>query len=49
MTILKINSSKIELQKNNVSLIRTIGKGDATTVKFSGKDIMVTTTKGKLN
>jgi hypothetical protein len=47
MNILKINNGKVELRKDNGSFIRSIGIGDATSAKFSGKDILVTTSKGK--
>jgi len=37
----------VELRKENVTYIRAIGNGDAASARFSGKDILVTTNKGK--
>ena len=38
---------KVELRKESGSYIRAIGNGDATSARFSGKDILVITNKGK--
>jgi hypothetical protein len=38
---------KVEIRKENGSLIRTIGNGDATNARWHGSDIAVTTSKGK--
>ena len=47
MNILKTIQGKIELGKDNSSLVHQIGSGDATNAKFSGNDIVVLTYKGK--
>lgn len=50
MNILKVNSGKVELRKDNGALIRTIGNGDAINADISndGAMILVTTVKGKV-
>jgi hypothetical protein len=50
MNILKINNGKVELRKDNGSLIRTIGSGDAVNADIcnDGSLILVTTVKGKV-
>ena len=47
MNILQIKSGKVEIRKDNGSLVRTIGNGDATNARWNGSDIVVVTTKGK--
>lgn len=48
MNILKVISGKVEIRKENGTLLRTIGNGDATGARWSGKDIAVSTNKGKV-
>ena len=50
MNILKISRGKVELRKDNGSLIRTIGSGDAINADISndGSLVLVTTIKGKV-
>ncbi len=50
MNILKITNGKVELRKDNGSLIRIIGNGDAVNVDISndGSLILLTTVKGKV-
>ena len=50
MNILKISNGKVELRKDNGSLIRTIGGGDAINADINndGTLILVTTVKGKV-
>lgn len=49
MNILQIKSSKIEIRKNNDSLVRTIGNGDAISAYFNGDQslVVITSIKGK--
>jgi len=47
MNILKIKNGKVEIRKDNGSLVRTIGNNDATNAKWYGSEIAVTTVKGK--
>ena len=50
MNILKINSGKVELRKDNGSLIRTIGNGDAiqADINTDGSLVLITTGRGKV-
>lgn len=50
MNILKINSGKVELRKENGSLIRTIGNGDAiqADINNDGSLVLITTVRGKV-
>ena len=50
MNILKINSGKVELRKDNGSLIRTIGNGDAVQADINSDSslILITTIRGKV-
>jgi hypothetical protein len=50
MNILKINSGKVDLRKDNGSLIRTIGNGDAVQADINndGSLVLITTFKGKV-
>jgi hypothetical protein len=50
MNILKINSGKVEIRKDNGSLIRTIGNGDAVFADFNAAQtqVLITTVKGKV-
>lgn len=50
MNILQLKSGKIEIRKDNGSLIRTIGDGKAVTAEFNADQtlIAVTTVKGKI-
>ena len=50
MNILQIKSGKVEIRKDNGSLIRTIGNGDAVAADFnSDQSLMaITTVKGKV-
>jgi hypothetical protein len=50
MNIIKINSGKVELRKDNGSLIRTIGNGDAISADINSDQtlVVVTTVKGKV-
>ena len=47
MNILQVKSGKIEIRKDNGSLVRTSGNGDATNAQWHGNEIAITTTKGK--
>lgn len=47
MNILKIVNGKVEVRRDNGSLIRTIGNGDAVSANWSGSDIVIQTNKGK--
>jgi hypothetical protein len=38
---------KVEIRKDNGTLIRTIGNGDATGARWNGTDIAISTSKGK--
>ena len=38
---------KVEIRKDNGTLVRTIGNGDATNARWNGSDIAISTTKGK--
>ena len=50
MNILQIKSGKIEIRKDNGSLIRTIGNGDAIAANFNIDQslIVITTVRGKV-
>ena len=50
MNILQIKNGKIEIRKDNGSLVRTIGNGDATSADFNSSQtlIVITTVKGKV-
>ena len=50
MNILKINNGKVEIRKDNGSLVRTIGNGDAISADINSDQSMVviTTNKGKV-
>ena len=50
MNILKINRGKVELRKDNGSLIRTIGNGDAISADINTDQslVVITTVKGKV-
>jgi hypothetical protein len=50
MNILKINNGKVELRKDNGSLIRIIGNGDAVNADINddGSLILITTVRGKV-
>lgn len=50
MNILKINKGKVEIRKDNGTLIRTIGTGDAITADFNNTQtlVVITTIKGKV-
>jgi len=50
MNILQIKSGKVEIRKDNGSLIRTIGNGDAVTADFNSDQslVAITTLKGKV-
>lgn len=50
MNILQIKSGKVEIRKDNGSLIRTIGNGDAVYADFNGDQslVVITTVKGKV-
>ena len=37
----------MEIRKENGTLVRTIGNGDATDARWNGNDIATSTTKGK--
>jgi len=47
MNILKLNNGKVEVRKDTGSLLRTIGNGDATSARWMGDDVAITTNKGK--
>jgi len=50
MNILKINSGKVELRKDNGSLMRTIGHGDAVSADINREQSLVAiTTAGVIN
>jgi len=50
MNILKLNNGKVELSKDNGSLIRTLGNGDAINADINddGSLILITTVRGKV-
>ncbi len=50
MNILKINNGKVELRKDNGSLIRIIGNGDAVyaDINRDGSLILITTIRGRV-
>lgn len=50
MNILQIKSGKIEIRKDNGSLVRTIGNGDAVSADFNSDQslVAITTVKGKV-
>ncbi len=50
MNILIIKSGKVEIRKDNGSLIRTLGNGDAVMADFNGDQslVVITTVKGKV-
>ena len=50
MNILKINNGKVELRKNDGSLIRILGNGDAINADINqdGSLILITTVRGKI-
>ena len=50
MNILQIKSGKVEIRKDNGSLVRTIGNGDAISADFSNDQslVTITTVKGKV-
>ena len=50
MNILKLNSGKVEIRKDNGSLVRTIGNGDAIAADFNSDQslVAITTVKGKV-
>ena len=50
MNILKIVNGKVEIRKDNGSLVRTIGNGDALNADFNSDQslIAITTLKGKV-
>ena len=50
MNILKINNGKVELRKDNGSLIRILGNGDAVNADINddGSLILITTVRGKV-
>ena len=41
MNILQIKSGKIEIRKDNGSLVRTIGNGDALTADFNSDSFLI--------
>lgn len=47
MNIVQVKSGKVELRKENSSLVRTIVSSGAVQARFSGKDILVTLSSGK--
>jgi phage baseplate assembly protein W len=47
MNILQVKSGKVEIRKDNGSLVRNIGNGDAVNARWYGADIAITTNKGK--
>ena len=50
MNIIKLNNGKVELRKDNGSLIRIIGNGDAISADINSDQslVVVTTVKGKV-
>ena len=50
MNILQIKNGKVEIRKDNGSLIRTIGNGDAVSADFNQDQslVVITTIKGKV-
>ena len=50
MNILQIKSGKVEIHKDNGSLLRTIGNGDAVMADFNSDQslVAITTIKGKV-
>ena len=50
MNILKLKNGKVEIRKENGSLIRTIGTGSATSADFNSDQslVLITTLKGKV-
>ena len=50
MNILKINNGKVEIRKDNGSLVRTIGNGDAISADINSDQslVVITTNKGKV-
>ena len=50
MNILQIKNHKVEIRKDNGSLIRTIGNGDAVSADFNNDQslVVITTLKGKV-
>lgn len=42
-----IKNGKVEVRKDNGSLVRNVGNGDAIAAKWSGNEIAVSTSKGK--
>jgi hypothetical protein len=50
MNILKLNSGRVELRKDNGSLIRTLGNGDAINADINDDCslILITTVRGKV-
>jgi hypothetical protein len=50
MNIIKINSGKVELRKDNGSLIRTIGNGNAVSAGINNDQslVVITTVNGKV-
>ena len=50
MNIIKINSGKVELRKENGTLIRTVGNGDAIQADINSDNslILITTVRGKV-
>lgn len=50
MNILQIKNGKVEIRRNNGSLVRTIGNGDAVIADFNSDQTLVaiTTNKGKV-
>ncbi|MEI8226011.1 MAG: hypothetical protein WCG82_08790 [Bacteroidota bacterium] len=47
LVVITTNKGKVEIRKENGSLVRTIGNNDATNAKWYGNEIAVTTVKGK--
>ena len=50
MNILKLNNGKVEIRKDNGSLVSTIGSGDAVFADFNAAQtlVLITTAKGKV-
>jgi hypothetical protein len=50
MNILQIKNGKVDIRKNNGSLVRTIGNGDAVAADFNDNQtlVVITTIKGKV-
>jgi len=50
MNIIKINNGKVKLRKDNGSLIRNIGNGDAVSADINSDQslVVITTVKGKV-